>query len=99
MLEKPDLPDQLLIDGLQRDYGLKIAQVDFLPLGNDLNTAVYRVLADDARPYFLKLRSCAFDEITVAIPRLLSDQGMAQVIAPITTITGQLWARLNKFAT
>ncbi len=98
MLEKPDLPDEQLIACLQRDYGLRVAQVDFLPLGNDLNTAVYRVVADDARPYFLKLRSGTFDEITVAIPRLLSDQGMAQIIAPIATSAGQLWTRLDAFA-
>ena len=98
MLEKPDLPDEQLITCLQHDYGLRIVQVDFLPLGNDLNTAVYRVVADDARPYFLKLRRGAFDEITVAIPRLLSDQGMAQIIAPIPTNTGRLWARMDAFA-
>src|SRR5215212_2321781 len=98
MLEQPDLPDEQLIACLQRDYSLQIAQVDFLPLGNDLNTAVYRVVADDARPYFLKLRSGAFDEITVAIPRLLSEQGMAQAIAPIGTNAGQLWARIGDFA-
>src|SRR4051812_45914568 len=98
MLDKPDLPDELLIACLQHNYGLRIAQVDFLPLGNDLNTAVYRVVADDARPYFLKLRSGDFDEITVAIPRLLSDQGVRQIIAPIVTSSGQLWARMDAFA-
>jgi spectinomycin phosphotransferase len=98
MLEKPDLPDEQLIACLQREYGLRIVQIDFLPLGNDMNTAVYRVVADDARPYFLKLRSGHFDEITVAIPRLLSDQGMAQIIAPLATSAGQLWARMDAFA-
>jgi spectinomycin phosphotransferase len=98
MLEKPDLPDEQLIACLRDDYGLRIVQVAFLPLGNDLNTAVYRVVADNARPYFLKLRGGAFDETTVAIPRLLSDQGMAQIIAPIATSAGQLWARVDAFA-
>src|SRR5215210_7350964 len=98
MLEKPDLPDEKLIACLQHNYGLRIVQVDFLPLGNDLNTAVYRVVADDATPYFLKLRSGPFDEIAVAIPRLLSDQGMSQIIAPIATNTGRLWARMDAFA-
>ena len=97
MLEKPELPDEQLIACLQHDYGLRIIQIDFLPLGNDLNTAVYRVVADDARPYFLKLRGGNFDEITVAIPQLLSDQGMAQVIAPIATCAGRLWARVDTF--
>lgn len=98
MLEKPDLPDEQLIACLQHNYGLRIIQVDFLPLGNDLNTAVYRVIADDAQLYFLKLRSGNFDEITVAIPRLLSDQRITQIIAPIATSTGQLWVRLDAFA-
>jgi len=98
MLEKPDLPDEVLIACLQHDYGLQIAQADFLPLGNDRNTAVYRVVDADARPYFLKLRSGNFDEITVTILRLLSDQGMTQIIAPIPTRTGQLWARMEAFA-
>src|SRR4051794_11119825 len=98
MLEKPDLPDELLIACLQHNYGLRIVQVDFLPLGNDMNTAVYRVVADDTQPYFLKLRSGDFDAITVAIPRLLRDQGMTQIIAPIATIAGQLWARMDAFA-
>jgi spectinomycin phosphotransferase len=98
MLEKPDLPDQLLIACLQRSYGLRIAEVDFLPLGADPHTAVYRVIADDQRPYFLKLRSGEFDEIAVAIPRLLSEQGMAEIIAPIPASTGQLWASVDAFA-
>ena len=98
MLEQPDLPDAQLIACLQCEYGLRIVQIDFLPLGNDLNTAVYRVIADNARPYFLKLRRGEFDPITVAIPRLLSDQGMAQIIAPIATSAGQLSARMDACA-
>ncbi|MDQ2999273.1 MAG: phosphotransferase, partial [Chloroflexota bacterium] len=98
MLEKPDIADEQLIACLQRDYSLQIIQINFLPLGNDLNTAVYRVVADDARPYFLKLRRGEFDEITVAIPRLLSDQGMAQIIAPIATSSGKLSTRVGAFA-
>jgi len=98
MLEQPDLPDAQLIACLQCEYGLRIVQIDFLPLGNDLNTAVYRVIADNARPYFLKLRRGEFDQITVAIPRLLSNQGMAQIIAPIATSAGQLSARMDACA-
>jgi len=98
MLEKPDLHDEQLIACLQDNYSLRIVEVDFLPLGNDMNTAVYRVVADDARPYFLKLRSGDFDEITVAIPRLLSDKGIAQIIPPIATSTGRVWTRMGAFA-
>ena len=99
MLEKPNLPDELLISCLRRDYGLTMTQVEFLPLGADVNTAVYRaVTGDDDTPYFVKLRSGDFDELTIVVPHLLHLQGISQLIAPIETVTGQLWTRLDRFA-
>ena len=98
MLEKPDLPDERLIACLRDAYGLAVTRITFLPLGNDVNTAVYQVVADDATPYFLKLRSGAFDASTVAIPHFLHDQGIAQIIPPITTAAGHLWTRVDAFA-
>jgi spectinomycin phosphotransferase len=97
MLEKPDLQDEKISACLQGDYGLKVAQVTFLPLGADMNSAVYRVVGTDGRPYFLKLRSGVFDETSVALPKFLSDQGIEQIIAPLATQTGQLWAGLDAF--
>ena len=97
MLEKPDLQDERIVTCLLDDYGLNAVQVAFLPLGADRNTAVYRVVADDETPYFLKLRGGIFDETSVALPKFLSDQGIVQIIAPLNTKTGQLWAKLNVF--
>lgn len=97
MLEKPDLQDEKIIACLQDEYSLLVQQVVFLPFGADQNTAVYRVVADDETPYFLKLRSGGFDETSVALPKFLSDQGIAQIIAPFTTKIGQLWASLDTF--
>jgi spectinomycin phosphotransferase len=98
MLQKPDVPDEKLLACLRDRYGLHATRIVFLPLGNDVNTAVYRVEADDATPYFLKLRSGAFDEATVAIPRFLHDQGIAQIIPPVATTAGQLWTRMDAYA-
>jgi spectinomycin phosphotransferase len=97
MLEKPDFPDESIIACLQSEYGLHVAQIAFLALGADLNTAVYRVIADDGTLYFLKLRSGVFDEMSVALPKFLNDQGIAHIIAPLATSSGQLWANLNTF--
>lgn len=97
MLEKPEIQDEKIVACLQDEYGLLAAQVTFLPLGADLNTAVYRVVADDETPYFLKLRRGVFDETSVALPKFLSDQGLEQIIAPLATQTGQLWASLEAF--
>jgi len=97
MLEKPEFPDEKLIACMQVEYGVRIVQVAFLPLGGDLSTAVYRAVADDDVPYFLKLRRGVFDETSVALPRFLSEQGIAQIIPPLLTQAGQLWADLDEF--
>jgi spectinomycin phosphotransferase len=96
MLEEPNIQDEVIIACLRDEYGLLAAHVEFLPLGVDRNAAVYRVVADDV-PYFLKLRRGDFDEICVALPRFLSEEGMAHIMAPVTTETGRLWASLESF--
>lgn len=97
MLEKPDLHDGKISACLQDAYGVAAAQVTFLPLGADQNTAVYRVVANDATSYFLKLRKGVFDETSVALPKFLSDQGVKQIIVPLPTKIGQLRADLDDF--
>jgi spectinomycin phosphotransferase len=97
MLEKPDLQDEHIIACVQDAYRVRVVQITFLPLGADRNTAVYRIVADDDTPYFLKLRGGDFDETSVAFPKCLSDQGIEHIIAPLTTTTGQLWAHLDSF--
>ena len=97
MLEKPDLPDEKIIACLQAEYGLRIIQITFLPLGGDLSTAVYRAVADDETPYFCKLKFGIFDEISVELPAFLSEQGIVQIIPARLTNTGQLWAEMDEF--
>ena len=97
MLEKPDLQDEKIIACVQDEYGLLVVQLAFLPLGADLNTAVYRVVAEDETPYFVKLRRGGFDETAVTLPEFLSGQGIVQIIAPLATKTKQIWANLDAF--
>ena len=89
MLERPEIRDSQIAACLQREYGLRVSRIAFLPLGADRDTAVFRVVADDETPYFLKLRSGVFDETSVALPRFLSDQGISQIIAPLATNSGR----------
>ena len=97
MLEKPELKDEKIINCLKTEYGLSVEKIAFLPLGADLNTAVYRVVTNDETVYFLKLRRGEFDEATVAVPKYLGDLGIKQIIPSLTTQTGQLWASLAPF--
>ncbi|TLN07410.1 aminoglycoside phosphotransferase family protein, partial [bacterium] len=57
MLEKPAVPDQSIMTALWDAYGLRIRQVAFLPLGADVNTAVYRVISAGEEAPFPKLRT------------------------------------------
>lgn len=97
MLEKPDIQEESITVCLQNEYGLLVAQVTFLPLGADRNTAVYRVVTEDESVYFVKLRRGVFDKTSVALAKFLSDQGIKQIIAPLAAKTGQLWANLDAF--
>src|SRR5689334_604175 len=91
MLEKPEIEDQEVIDCLREAYGVKVDAISFLPLGADVNTAVYR--ADSkGTSYFVKLRRGDFKEASVVIPNLLAESGARHVIACIKTSTGRLWA-------
>ena len=73
MLEKPDLPDELILTVLNNEYGLAGVTVAFLPIGADFNTAIYAVDGSDGTAYFLKLRSGPFDVISVTLPKFLND--------------------------
>lgn len=98
MLEAPNLSPVALAGFVQRAYGLKIERIDFLPLGADANTAVFRVSAG-AADYFLKLRSGVFDETSVMLPAFLHAQGNAHIIPIVPTIAGDLWSRYEDYTT
>ena len=97
MLEKPDLPDRLIISQLQQAYELRVSQLSFLPVGADVNTAVYRVVTLEETEYFLKLRKGSFDDISVTVPLFLRAQGNHAIIAPLETAPGQAWTSLGDF--
>jgi spectinomycin phosphotransferase len=96
MLEKPNLPDHLIAACLRDAYALESARLDFLALGADMNTAVYRT-GTSAESYFVKLRKGDFDETGVALSHWLYQQGMHTVIPPLETVTGALWAELDAY--
>jgi spectinomycin phosphotransferase len=96
MLEKPDIPDELILSHLQRQYDLSVAQLEFLPLGADSGTAVYRVLTEEGNAYFLKLRK-GFEEIVVTVPLFLKSQGLKEIISPFETKSKQGWADFGEY--
>jgi len=96
MLTKPDISDELIISRLQEEYNLHVAELAFLPIGADLRTAVYRVLAEDRMAYFLKLRR-KFKDVIVRVPLFLKESGVQEIIAPYENKSGQHWADFGEY--
>jgi spectinomycin phosphotransferase len=96
MLEKPNIPDELIISRLQEEYNLRVAELTFLPIGADLRTAVYRVVTEDGTAYFLKLRK-NFKEMIVRVPLFLKDNGIREIIVPFESKSKQRWADFGEY--
>lgn len=96
MLEKPNIPDELIISRLQEEYNLRVDELTFLPIGADMGTAVYRVIIADGTAYFLKLRK-GFEEIVVTVPLFLKAQGVGEMIVPLETKSKRHWADFGNY--
>jgi spectinomycin phosphotransferase len=76
---------------LDAQYSLRVRAITFLPLGYDLNAAVYKVLAEDGTAYFLKIRFGPVRESGLLVPWALSERGIRNVLAPLQTRSSELW--------
>jgi len=97
MLEKPErITDEKILSALQEKYSIPVIGIDFLPLGLDSSAWAYRVQAENAT-YFLKLRGEIPNPAGILIPRFLKEQGIEQVMAPLSTKDGEAWAIADDF--
>lgn len=97
MLEPLNISHTQLTSALESAYGLRVRRTDFLPLGADVDTAVYRVVAEDRSSYFVKLRRGAFNESSVTYPKYLHDQGVRHIIPALPVDNGELWTDVREF--
>lgn len=98
MLEPPTITPEAIAACVHTAYAIDLKHIAFLPLGADSNTAVYKALAADSTPYFVKLRRGEFDSVAVTVPKLLSDAGITAIIPPVGTVDDTLWAHVEQFA-
>jgi spectinomycin phosphotransferase len=96
LIKKPNISDEKVISALQEHYSISAIGVEFLPLGLDSSAWAYRVEAENAI-YFLKLRKEIPNPVGILIPRFLKEQGIRQVMAPLSTKDGEAWASVDGF--
>lgn len=91
MRDDPDLDIEKLVATLNAGYGLDVAAVRYLPIGYDLDAAVYEIVAASGERYFLKIRFGPVHEPGLEVARALADLGIERVLAPIPSASGQPW--------
>jgi len=97
MIEKQSISDQRIIDCLNTDYGIKIATLTFIPLGADMDAAVYKAQTYDQASYFVKLKRGCHHDIGAIIQLLLHDAGIQQIFSPVKTNHGQTTQYIDDF--
>jgi len=93
--EDPGLDTGAIAASLAAHYDLRIALIEYLPIGFDMRAAVYRVVADEGAERFLKVRFGPVLEPGLLVPRALIDLGIPNILAPLRTTSGDLWAPLE----
>src|SRR5688572_29733330 len=98
MIEKPDISNEKITVALHENYLIQASNIEFLPIGNDASAFAYHIDAKNGNAYFLKLKRKLSNLAGLFVPRFLKDNGMEQVIAPLSTKTQELWANIGGFA-
>jgi spectinomycin phosphotransferase len=96
MLEPPPLFTEKIISSLNNNFDIQVSRLEFLPIGNDSNSWVYKVHAD--KFYFLKAKRLPVYEPSLTIPHYLKEQDLHQVVAPLPSKIGELYQILGDFA-
>jgi spectinomycin phosphotransferase len=94
--EPPRLATDRIAGALRAAYGIRVADLVFLPVGNDAASWAYRVEAP-AGPWFLKVRAGPGPMPGAEVPALLARQGVPDVLAPLVTGAGEASVVLDGF--
>jgi len=98
MHEPPDLAGDLIVGALQTGFGIRVAGLAFLPVGNDADSWAYQVDTGDGPPRFLKVRTGAGAMPGASVAAYLQRQGTPRVLAPLPTRAGEPYLAVDRFA-
>lgn len=96
--QRPDLAEDRIVAALEASFGIRVAALALLPVGNDADSWAYRVEAAQGPARFLKLRAGANPTRGAAVPSYLHRHGVPDVLAPLVTSTGTPYVLVDRFA-
>ena len=94
----PDLAGETITGALHASFGIQVAELVFLPIGDDAASWAFRVEASQGPTYFLKVRAGAGHTPGAAVPDYLHRHGVPHVLAPLPTNTAAPHIRVDRFA-
>lgn len=98
MREPPALAPDAIAAALYAGFGIRVAQLEFLPVGNDAASWAFRVGAPDGQAWFLKVRAGDGRWPGSAVPWHLHRLGVPHVLAPLATTAGMPHVEVDGFA-
>jgi spectinomycin phosphotransferase len=98
MREPPDLAAAAIVGALRASFGIEVAALEFLPVGNDSDSWSYRVEVERGLSCFLKVRAGAGAMPGAAVPSHLRRNGVPHVLAPLVTSAGAPYVVVDRFA-
>jgi spectinomycin phosphotransferase len=88
VIEKPDVPDDVILRALEECYSIREAKLEFVPRGLDAAAWSFRVDAG-GQAYFLKVSRRTEEVVGAWMPLFLSEQGIEQVIPALPAKSGK----------
>lgn len=96
MRDYPNISTEAISERLRAEYSLEAANIRFLPIGYDLNAAVYEAICSQGETYFVKARRGEINLAGLMTPRALIEHGIPNILAPLRTLRGELFCRLDE---
>lgn len=90
MRDEPKIDRRAIVDCLRLEYDRSAIDMQFLPVGLDVNAGIYRVTTD-SDALIVKVKSGTLYKASCLVPRALRDQGIESVVAPLPAENGALW--------
>ncbi len=97
MREPPPISEDSLRGCLRDEYGLGAATIEFLPVGLDSRAGVYRVTPEGGPSWLVKVKSGPLNGPGCHVPAYLHEQGITEVVAPLSTTSHALWATVAEW--
>jgi spectinomycin phosphotransferase len=97
MREPPSLADDTITTALQASFGMSVAGLVFLPVGNDAASWAYRVQVAKGPVLFLKVRAGVNSIRGAMVPSHLHRHGVPNVLAPLVTSVGAPYVVVDGF--